>query len=313
MDIDAHHWFEGRTHRYQQYCVDGLVARKAETGLTVSVVLPCRNEVETVAENIHAVASLAGARGLVDELVVLDGSSTDGTAERAAATGVPVYDDSQVLPDFGKSLGKGDALWRGLAVTSGDIVAYCDSDIRKPDARYVWGLLGPLLDDPGIQLVKGFYDRPFEQDWASGGRVTELMARPLLNMFWPELAGIVQPLGGEYAGRRELFESIPFFTGYGVELGMLLDTVSAVGVDAIAQVDLVERVHTNQPLAALSRMAFAIAQVAARRLTDEGRMRPGSAGRTDYMQFSRLDGGMVPRVCPVEVVERPPLRSLRGK
>ncbi|MDP8978839.1 MAG: glucosyl-3-phosphoglycerate synthase [Actinomycetota bacterium] len=311
MDIDARSWFEGRTHRYQHFSVEGLVARKAETGVTVSVVVPCRNEVGTIAENIEAVASLAGEGGLVDELVVLDGSSTDGTAERAAATGVPVYDDSQVLPDFGKSLGKGDALWRGLAVTSGDIVAYCDSDIRKPDPRYVWGLLGPLLDDPGIQLVKGFYDRPFAQDWTSGGRVTELMARPLLNMFWPELTGIVQPLGGEYAGRRQLFESIPFFTGYGVELGMLLDTVSAVGVDAIAQVDLVERVHTNQPLAALSRMAFAIGQVAARRLTDEGRMRAGSAGRTDYMQFSRLDGRMVPQVCPVEVVERPPLRSLR--
>jgi glucosyl-3-phosphoglycerate synthase len=307
-------WFEDRTWSFDDLSIAELAARKAESGLSVSVVLPARNEAQTIEGVVRACRTLADI--LVDELVVIDAGSTDGTAQLAERAGARVHDDAALLPEHGPTLGKGDALWRSLTVTSGDLVVYVDTDIRNPDARFVYGLLAPLLCHPDVALVKAFYERPLEVGAAlqptGGGRVTELMARPLLNLFWPELAGLVQPLAGEYAGRRELLEAIPFFTGYGVELGMLLDTLELAGARAIGQVDLQERIHRNQGLDALSRMAFGIAQVAARRLVQDGRLGEGVAIPDAYEQFVRDADGVGREPHAVSVVERPPLRSLRS-
>ncbi len=293
-------------------CVDELAERKADLGLTVSVVLPARNEQDTVSGVVSACLELADT--LVDELVVIDGQSEDATAERAAQAGARVHVDAQILPQYGPGLGKGDSLWRSLAITSGDLVVYVDTDIRNPHPRFIYGLLGPLLIDPQLQLVKAFYERPVEIGRmlhpSGGGRVTELLARPLLNLFWPELSELVQPLSGEYAGRRPLLESLPVFTGYGVELGMLIDTLLLAGPRAIGQVDLDERIHRNQSLEALSRMAFGLAQVAMRRLAEDGRLAPGVSLPETYMQFTRSEEGVERAEHRIEVIERPPLRSL---
>ena len=276
--------------------------------------LPARNEAATIEGMVGAGMSLAGQ--LVDEVVVIDGASTDGTAELAAGAGATVHQDAQILQEFGRPLGKGDALWRSLTVTSGDIVAFVDTDIRNPDPRFVWGIVAPLLLDDDIGFVKGFYDRPIEVGGvlqpSGGGRVTELMARPLINLFWPQLAGMVQPLSGEYAGRRSLLERVPFFTGYGVEIGLLIDILADSGAGAIAQVDIGRRVHHNQDLASLSRMSFAIAQVAFQRLAASGRASFTGALDDLYVQFVRDEHGvMTPRSGAVADTERPALRTVQ--
>jgi glucosyl-3-phosphoglycerate synthase len=305
---------ESRTFYSDDFDVDQLIALKKESGQRVSVVLPSRNESETIEDVVAAARELHGS--LVDEVVVLDGHSTDGTRELAEAAGAAVYVDSLVLGEYGPALGKGDALWRSLAVTTGDLIVFCDTDIRNADSRFVWGLLGPLLLTPEVQYVKGFYERPLKAGGVlqptGGGRVTELTARPLLNLFWPELARLAQPLSGEYAGRRELLESIPFFTGYGVEIGLLIDTLAKCGAGALAQVDLGERIHRNQPMEALSRMAFGVVQVAMRRLGEAGR---GPAGELPdlFLQFGRgEDGRLAMSEQRVTVVERPPFAAASG-
>lgn len=253
---------------------------------------------------------------LVDEIVVVDSASSDRTADIAVEHGARVHQADQLLPSFGPALGKGDALWRSLTVTGGDVVVFIDTDISNPDPKFVTGLVGPLLTSPRVHLVKAFYERPVKlervQYATGGGRVTELTARPLLNMFWPALAGLVQPLSGEYAGRRSLLESLPFFTGYGVELGILIDTLAEVGADGIAQVDLDFRVHRNQPLPALSRMSYGILQVAMQRLAADGRLAlpPAAADMASYVQFERRDGSIEAVDDLVAVVERPPVKSL---
>jgi glucosyl-3-phosphoglycerate synthase len=287
-----------------------LAERKAEGRHRVSVVLPSFNEAATIGGVVEEIGRLSGH--LVDDLLVVDGGSTDRTVEIATDMGATVHQDRELLPELGKALGKGDALWRSLAIVPGDIVAFVDTDIRNPHPRFVYGLLAPLLTEPRVQLVKAFYDRPLEVGEtlqpSGGGRVTELMARPLLNLLWPELAWLVQPLSGEYAGRTAHLRAIPFFTGYGVELGMLLDTLRRNGPDALAQVDVSERIHRNQSLDSLSRMAFGILQVAARRLADDGRLPDGGGLPTTYTQFLRgTEGAVTPSTREVEVVERPPL------
>jgi glucosyl-3-phosphoglycerate synthase len=306
-------WFHRRTWSVDDLDPDELAALKAAADLSVSVVLPALNEERTVAGVVSACAELGGE--LVDEIVVLDGGSSDDTARLAAEAGARVHRDEAVLPEAGAPSGKGDALWRSLAVTSGDLVCFLDADVENAHPDFVVGLLAPLLHDADVQLVKAFYERPVRvagEDQASGGgRVTELCARPVLNLFWPELAGLVQPLSGEYAGRRRLFEALPFFTGYGVELGLLVDTLRHAGADAIAQVDVHERVHANQPLEALGRMAFAILQVAVRRLVDDGRASGLTDLPTTLTQFARTDEPTALQSHEVRIHERPPLRTVR--
>jgi hypothetical protein len=213
---------------------------------------------------------------LIDQMVVIDSDSGDRTAEIASELGVRVVRHSQVLPEMGSYVGKGEALWKSLHELDGDIVAWIDTDISNIQPRFVFGLLGPLLREPRIQYVKGFYQRPIKQGDKlvpeGGGRVTELMARPLINLFFPELSGMIQPLSGEYAGRRALLESLPFFTGYAVETGLLIDILESEGLSALGQVDLERRIHRNQPLPNLSQMSFVILQAAIRKLEERHRL-----------------------------------------
>jgi glucosyl-3-phosphoglycerate synthase len=247
-------WFSRRTWQPAGWTAEELIA--AKRGRTVSVVLPALDEEDTVA---GVVAAVRAAGPVVDEIVVLDGGCTDRTAERARAAGALVIDRATALPGVQLRPGKGEVLWRSLAATTGDLVVFMDADLVDVGPDVVIGLLGPLLTVDGVELVKGFYRRPLRigntDQPAGGGRVTELMARPLLARFAPELTGVIQPLGGEYAGTRDLLESLPFAGGYGVEIGLLLDTVTGRGLDAIGQVDLGVRKHRNRNLGDLGAMA----------------------------------------------------------
>ncbi len=240
--------------------VGELVAAKARAGTTVSVCIPARNEEATVGAVVGAIhRSLVIGPPLVDEVVVVDDHSCDGTAAVAAAAGARVIDASAVLVGHGEGHGKGEALWKSLHESTGDLVAWVDADIVDFDPSFVVGLLGPLLTDPATKFVKGHYRRP-ESDGVGGGRVTELLARPLLSQFFPELVEVAQPLSGEVAGRRSLLERLPFVVGYGVDVALLIDAVREVGIGAIAQVDLGVRRHRNRTLAELGPQALAVSQ-----------------------------------------------------
>jgi len=243
----------------------------------ISLVLPALNEQATVGKVIGTIRrALMKRHPLLDEIVLIDSGSDDRTREIAERLGVPVYIHQEILPEHGARHGKGEALWKSLHVTSGDLIAWIDTDIVNIHPRFVYGILGPLLESDQVQYVKGFYRRPLKVgdklQAGGGGRVTELVARPLINLFFPELSGLIQPLSGEYAGRRSALEQVPFFTGYGVETGLLIDLLDKFGLRGIAQVDLQERVHHNQPLDALSRMSFAIIQVIVSRLEDRHKL-----------------------------------------
>ncbi len=265
-------WFGENTYHSDEFGdLSSLLQAKLRQGLRVSVALPALNEEQTVGAVIGTIQTEFMTRGpLVDEVVLIDSDSTDRTREVARGLGIPVHVHQHVLPDLGTRSGKGEALWKSLIVTSGDIVIWLDTDIANFHPRFVYGLLGPLITHPEIQFVKGFYRRPLrvgeKLQAGGGGRVTELTARPLLNLFFPELSGIIQPLSGEYGGRRAALEQLPFSSGYGVEIGLLIDLFERFGLDAIAQVDLQERIHHNQPLESLSKMSFAIIQTVMRRI-----------------------------------------------
>ena len=271
-------WFAENSFHAREFAEVGkLVDLKQRQGLTISLGLPALNEEKTIGLVIRRIkTALMDRVPLIDQMVVIDSDSTDRTREIAADLGVRVVIHSQILPEMGSRVGKGEALWKSLHVLDGDIVAWIDTDIRNIQPRFVYGLLGPLLRESRIGYVKGFYRRPIRDGGIlvpeGGGRVTELMARPLINLFFPELSGMIQPLSGEYAGRRTLLESLPFFTGYGVEIGLLIDILEMAGLQAIGQVDLERRVHRNQPLENLSRMSFTILQAAIRKLEERHRL-----------------------------------------
>lgn len=301
-------WFGLHTSSAVDWPLDALLLAKGST--TVSVVLPARDEERTVGDIVEVIRrDLVEDIPLVDEIVVVDSRSTDATAERAADAGARVVRQDAVLPDLPPLSGKGEALWKGLAASTGEIVVFVDADLHNFGAHFVTGLIGPLLTEPEIQFVKGAYERPLAGRRGEGGRVTELVARPLLNLFWPELAGFVQPLGGEYAARRTVLERVPFVTEYGVEFALLVDLRELVGLDAMAQVDLGAREHSHQSTAALGRMAGQILLTAWSRLEREGRIVTSEPPASSILQFGPEAEAMLAHV---GVAERPPLASVVG-
>ncbi|MFD7900976.1 glucosyl-3-phosphoglycerate synthase [Kitasatospora sp. NPDC059747] len=317
-------WLGRRSWSAADRPVDTLLAAKRRTGHTVSVVLPALDESATVGDIVRTIRrELMERLPLVDELVVVDSGSADDTAAVAAAAGARVVPRDGILPRLPAVPGKGEVLWRSLLVTRGDIVCFVDADLREFDPAFVSGTVGPLLTEPDIQLVKAMYDRPLEVSGsagdpdavfpAGGGRVTELVARPLLNLHWPELAGFVQPLGGEYAARRVLLERLPFPTGYGVELGLLVDALELVGLDALAQVDVGVRHHRHQDGQALGRMAATIYRTALERLDRAHRLK-ASADLVHPLltQFTRdpETRAFTAHTHPVTATERPPMHTV---
>jgi nucleotide-binding universal stress UspA family protein len=265
-------WFAENTYHADEFSdPEFLLALKNKQNLSISLALPALNEEETVGNVIRTLKKpLMDIVPLLDEVVLVDSNSSDRTREIAVGLGVPVFIHQATLSHYGARPGKGEALWKSQFVTHGDILLWIDTDIVNIHPRFVYGLLGPLLLRPNIQFIKGFYRRPLKigdkVQAGGGGRVTELTARPLINLFYPELSGVVQPLSGEYGGRRSALEQLPFFSGYGVEIGLLIDMFERFGLSAIAQVDLQERVHHNQSLESLSKMSFAIIQAVMRKL-----------------------------------------------
>ena len=311
MREDVLQWLQRRTYTADAFDAAQLQQAKRQQGCTVSVVMPALNEERTVGSIVESIrADLVEGSGLVDELLVVDSGSTDRTADAARDAGARVVRADAVLPELGVVAGKGEALWKSLYATSGDLVVFVDSDLLTFTPQYVVGLLGPLLTDPTVGYVKALYDRPLNtvdgMVPTGGGRVTELVARPLLGALWPHLAGFVQPLSGEYAGRRELLERVPFLSGYGVEFGLLVDLADLAGIDALAQVDLGTRHHSHQSDAALGRMAGQILQTAMARC-------PGIAVPSDSLvQYVRTPTGIEAVNWHVGVQERPPMRTVPG-
>ncbi len=272
-------WFgESNFHHAEFRDLRRLVALKEKQGVTVSLILPTLNEEATLGPIVRRARKLLmEAVPLVDELLVIDSASVDRTCEIAEREGARVVQHADVLTRYGSYRGKGESLWKSLYESSGDIVVWCDTDVRSWHPRMAYGTLGPLLVEPRIQYVKGYYERPIVEGGVlregGGGRVTELVARPLINLFYPDLSGFIQPLAGEYAGRRSLLETIPFFTGYAVEIGHLIDIAERVGLEGLGQVDLERRIHRNQELEGLSRMSFVIIQAIMKRLEERRRAR----------------------------------------
>ncbi|WP_327269151.1 glucosyl-3-phosphoglycerate synthase [Streptomyces sp. NBC_01218] len=312
-EVDS--WLSSRSWGAGDRPVERLLAARARDPRrsSVSVVLPALNEQETVGDIVRTIRrELMEKAPLVDELVVIDSGSTDATSAVARAAGARVVHRDAILPRIPALPGKGEVLWRSLFVTSGEIVCFVDADLKDFSADFVSGIVGPLLTDPDVHFVKAMYDRPLETadgqvpagTPAQGGRVTELVARPLLNLHWPKLAGFVQPLGGEYAVRRPLLEQLPFPVGYGVELGLLVDALHTVGLDALAQVDVGVRRHRHQDGQALGRMAATIYRTAQLRLSRGHLVRP------ELTQFERYEDGFRPRTYAVDTEERPPVREI---
>jgi len=310
---DVAAWMARRTYAATDF--PAAMLREAKGSTTVSVVLPALDEEPTVGGIVASLraALVDGPRPLVDELVVMDSGSSDATAVRAAQAGARVVHRDDVPLGLPAVPGKGEVLWRSLAVTSGDLVVFVDADLESFTPRYVTGLLGPLLTDPSVAMVKAVYERPLRGDdgvvAAGGGRVTELVARPLLNLYYPELAGVVQPLAGEYAARRGLLESLPFPTGYGVEVGLLIDSLAAVGLDGLAQVDLGVRLHRHHDDTRLGLMATEVMLVALDRAARDGRL--GRPPQTTLTQFHRDGAAVVATATALPPVERPPMALVR--
>jgi glucosyl-3-phosphoglycerate synthase len=295
VNLAAERWAKARTFHHSLYPAPRIAAEREQS---VSVCLPARECAETVGEIVSVLARLREA-GAIDELLVVDAASRDGTAGAAERAGASVVQEGELLPEMGPVLGKGDAMWRALSVLSGELVVFLDADSEGFSEHFVTGLLGPLVCEPGVQFVKAFYRRPFEHEGISlpegGGRVNHLMARPALSAFYPELGAVRQPLAGEVAARRDLLERIPFATGYGVEIAMLIDVWRTVGLDAIAQVDLEVHRNRHQPLSALTEMSETVLATIVRRLVSEGRLSMGDgiavpSGRGSDAERSPLAG-----------------------
>jgi nucleotide-binding universal stress UspA family protein len=306
-------WFaEANFHHGEFADLDRLTQLKEKQGVSISLVLPTLNEAETIGPIVsRAIRDMQERFPLLDDVLVIDSASTDDTRTIAEDAGARVLQHPDVLPRYGSFRGKGEALWKSLYETSGDIVVWADTDVRNWHSRMVYGTLGPLLVEQRLQYVKGYYQRPIVEGGVlkegGGGRVTELVARPLINLFFPELSGFIQPLSGEYAGRRSLLEQIPFFTGYAVEIGHLIDALERVGIEGLGQVDLERRLHRNQELEGLSKMSFVILQAVMKRLEERRRARLfAELGST--MKLPRSGHGRLSlEVQEIADQERPPM------
>jgi glucosyl-3-phosphoglycerate synthase len=294
--LDAHAIVSCAVFHHCQFSPERLAVERA---VSVSVCVPARNERAAIGPIVEGLMALCSS-GVVDQVVVVD-DSDDGTGEIAAAVGAEVHRQADLRPEQGPVLGKGDAMWRALSVLSGDVICFLDADTESFSEHFTCGLIGPLLDDRELEFVKGLYRRPFRHGAVvaadGGGRVTELTARPLLSLFYPELAGFRQPLAGEIAARRSLLERLPFSTGYGVDLALLIGAWRLAGLDALAQVDLDVRQNAHQRLDELGSMAYAVLKVVAERLSRDGRLDAGLA-----LPFIDSDG----RPQRVDLFERPP-------
>lgn len=285
--------------------------------MSVSLLIPVLNEEATIGRTVSVLrAELMMRKPLLDELVVIDGGSEDRSLEIAACQGATVYSAEQILPSEKKFAGKGENLWKGLYVSEGDIVACIDGDIRNIHPKFVSALIGPLLVREDTDFVKAFYERPLvDGDRISpleGGRVTQILIKPLLNFFFPELSNIVQPLSGEYAGRRSVLERMPFSVGYGVEVGLLIDIYQRCGLSSIAQVDLDCRIHRNRDLEALERMSFSILQTFFERAEKYQRLEMLGPVPVRYWQSVSKDGELVFREFEIKKKSRPPLVTIEG-
>ncbi len=311
-------WIETNTFHHDEFRdLDRLVDAKRRKDLTISLCLPTLNEERTIAKEIVIMKSeLMFRYPLIDEIVVIDSGSTDNTRKIARTYGVIVYQANEILPNLDRYRGKGENLWKALYVARGDIIVYIDADIKNIHHRFAYGLLGPLLLSETIRFTKAFYDRPISIGQnklrpTGGGRVTELVTRPLFSLFMPDLTQFVQPLSGEYAGFRDIFESIPFHIGYGVETGMLIDIFEKYGLDVMAQVDLDRRVHKNQDTKALGRMAFVIIKTFLKRLQDLRRMDIKQEIFPEMIQFHLAHDQLEPEIHVLEQYERPPIMEIQ--
>src|ERR1700729_376790 len=312
MQDDVKTWLRQRTSHWRDWPPERLLAAQRAAGTQISVVIPARNEERTGGRVVAAVRqALLTATPLVDEIIVVDSDSTDGTARAAERAGAVVHRARDIAPALGSYPGKGEALWKSLLVTRGDLLVFVDADLTRWGPHFVTGLIGPLLADQQVRLVKGFYARVrTERDGSTsteGGRVTELVARPLLSLWWPQLAGVVQPLAGEWAARRSLMESLTIPVGYGVELSTLLDTFTRHGLGAVAQVDLGSRAHRHQADHDLALMAAELMVVAEAR-----RDHPEPPGQ-ELHQFVRDHGEVRPRSRAIPSHERPPVVTVRQR
>lgn len=307
-------WFEKNKFKSTSFSnIKRLVELKKKQNIKISLCIPTLNEEATIGYVIDTLKSeLMDKHKLLDEIVIVDSDSKDNTKEEVEKRGLKFVHAHKILKKYGRVNGKGENLWKSLYICDGDIICWVDADIKNIHPRFVYGLIGPLLTHEKIGLVKAFYQRPIkvgkELAPLGGGRVTELTIRPLFNMYFPRLSGFIQPLSGEYAGKREYLEKIPFFTGYGVETGMLIDFVKKFGLNAIGQVDLFKRVHRNSPISSLSNMAFGILQVFAKRANSLGKLILVKQVRTKKRIIEHdVDGNYVMKTKTFTEVERPPI------
>jgi glucosyl-3-phosphoglycerate synthase len=307
-------WLEKNTFHYSNFKdLNRLVEEKTKKNLTISLCLPTLNEEQTIAKEIIILKSELMTRyPLLDEIVVVDSGSTDKTTQIARAYGADVYAAAEILPHLEQFKGKGENLWKALYITKGDIIVYLDADIKNIHHRFAYGLIGPLLLYDYIKFVKAFYDRPISIGKSKirptgGGRVTELVIRPLFSLFFPDLTQLIQPLSGEYAGFREIFERIPFPIGYGVETSMNMDIYGKWGLDVIAQVDLDRRIHRNQDTKALGRMSFAILKTFINRKVRLGLIDIKEDLFDEMIQYNLVNNRYLPDILKIETHERPPM------